>query len=217
MINLRFIYISFSLLFSISITAQKSAPIDREIVLTFEDSTVVAHILIKKPEIKITYPQVYYWCFKETLGQSQSGYHGNLLNGKYVVYDIKKRLVREGHFLNGLKHGVWKSWYPSGVLKANEIWKNGLQEGDFVNYAPTGKVSQTATYKKGLLTGELVTCEGDSKTVRKFVNGKEKIKKVRVKKEKTTPQKKEKTKKKKKTKVEKVDEIATPQSEVKVE
>lgn len=166
--------------FSLLIVAQKIAPINRDIVLTYDDSTVITQVLIKNLDTKTSYPLMYNWYFKETIGKSQNGYFGNLLHGNYLAYDLRKRLMRSGSFSYGLKNGVWKSWYPSGLLKSSEEWKKGLLNGAYTNYTPEGKVSLSATYKEGLLTGKYYLYQGDSCIVRKYVAGKEKIHKPTI-------------------------------------
>ena len=47
------------------------------------------------------------------------------LEGTLLEYDDDHRLVREGHYLNGLKHGTYR-YFEQGSLTIDERWEHGM-------------------------------------------------------------------------------------------
>lgn len=170
-----------SLLFLMSFAfiaqAQINSPLVRDVEMSFDDSTVVAHIYTKAYKKATLYPLMYYWYYQDKLGQSQNGFLGYLLHNDYCVYDKKMRLIRKGNFVYGLKDGLWKSWYTNGILRVNEEWKKGLPNGTWNYYSSDGKIIKTINYNKGVLSGKYIVYQGDSCIIHNYTRGKEKISK----------------------------------------
>ena len=67
----------------------------------------------------------YHWVRAQTIHRTQGGYAGTLLHGPYSAFDAESRLVEQGRYRRGLKHGAWRSWNSSGALHRVEYWRNG--------------------------------------------------------------------------------------------
>ena len=113
----------------------------REIVLSNSDSTVTFYILIKnnsKHDLKNNVN--YYWYVPETINKNKGGFAGNLLHGEYIVADNKNRLVTNGSFSEGLKNGIWKTWWDNGELRSSVEWKDGMEDGTANYYDKNGNL-----------------------------------------------------------------------------
>ncbi len=124
-------------------------PMIREIVAKHKDSTVRAHILIHKENIKTSDRLMYYWYNQHKINQNMGGYSGDLLQGEYLVFDNDKNLITKGNFERGLKHGTWKHWDANGVLKNSIDYHFGLIDGEVKIYDSEGRLVETKEYKAG--------------------------------------------------------------------
>ncbi len=88
-------------------------------------------------------------------------FHGNH-DGVYQELTPRGKVVVEGRYAGGMRHGYWKEWNADGsVLMLEQTFKRNKLEGAFKKYVD-GKLSVQATYKDG-------KAEGD---YREFRNGK---------------------------------------------
>lgn len=67
----------------------------------------------------------YHWVRAQTIHRTQGGYTGTLLHGPYSAFDAESRLVEQGKFRKGVKHGEWRYWNADGTLFRVEYWRNG--------------------------------------------------------------------------------------------
>ncbi len=77
-----------------------------------------------------------------------------LKTGKWVVYNDAHQKVEEGKYQEGKKVGLWKSYYPSGVLKNRITYVNGRAEGNAVMYHENGKIAEQGYWKGNRWVGE---------------------------------------------------------------
>jgi len=81
-------------------------------------------------------------------------------NGVLVMIEIfKNGLLLEREKINrkdedGLKQGVWKSYYPNGSIKIEESYKNDLLTGVYKEYTEDGNIKILLQYAKGMLIEE---------------------------------------------------------------
>ncbi|MBN1790863.1 MAG: toxin-antitoxin system YwqK family antitoxin [Bacteroidales bacterium] len=61
----------------------------------------------------------------------------------------------------GLKQGVWKSYYPNGRIRSEVNYRDGLLNGPFKEYDENGNVSVLLQYTKGVLIEEQDTAALD--------------------------------------------------------
>ena len=73
-------------------------------------------------------------------------------DGPYQELTLRGKVVVEGRYRGGLKHGVWKAWTPDGVLLLEQSWKRGKLDGSVKKYVD-GKLSLEATYLDGQVAG----------------------------------------------------------------
>ena len=92
-----------------------------------------------------------------------SKYTGDLYSGKII--DMSKntwKKVLETNIINGLIDGIYKEWYPNGILKYEGTFVNGQRQGLFHSWYPSGKKKNERKYKNNVL---------DSISVSFFENG----------------------------------------------
>jgi hypothetical protein len=57
----------------------------------------------------------------------------------------------EAHFLKGMKDGMERFWYPSGILKEEGQWFENQPNGMMRAWDEAGKLTRAVRYKKGEL------------------------------------------------------------------
>lgn len=95
----------------------------------------------------------YYWFKGGAIHNSESGIAGELLQETFVKFYLNNQLAEKGSFVNGLKTGVWKTWYPNGKIQSIENWKNGLKKGSSKNYDQNGTLLEEGTFKRNVKHG----------------------------------------------------------------
>lgn len=152
--------------------SQKIKTDSREVVINYPDSTLKAKITYKTKKYKPENFQVYYWYKSNDIKKNLGGYSGQLLDGKYCVFDLDDNMLTEGFFTMGIKCGVWKKWFPKGGLQKIEEYKNGKKHGTFIHYLPTGSLAEVVHYKYGKLHGKYTEYAADTiLSVKKFRKG----------------------------------------------
>jgi antitoxin component YwqK of YwqJK toxin-antitoxin module len=105
-------------------------------------------------EIKPKSARVYFWFKGGTIHSATSGVSGQLLNGSFKKFYHSNQLAEEGKYKNGLKVGLWKSWFENGNLKTIQYWKSGIQSGFCEIFDVSGTVLEKGKYKKGQKDGK---------------------------------------------------------------
>ncbi len=125
--------------------------------VTLNHDDTIYQFYAVKPQIKIKYHQEknYYWYVKDTILITQSGLDGRILNGTFKIFYPDKNIMEEGQFKYGLKTGLWKSWYPNGVLRLTVNWLSGTINGDFEEFDPSGRKIRSGSYKNNFFTGHV--------------------------------------------------------------
>lgn len=54
-----------------------------------------------------------------------------------------------GTYRNGLEHGLWKYYWPNGILKVEEHYEDGLEQGECRYFTDTGQLMRFVLYNKG--------------------------------------------------------------------
>jgi antitoxin component YwqK of YwqJK toxin-antitoxin module len=80
----------------------------------------------------------------------------------------------ETSYLNGLKHGVEKEFYRSGVVRSVILYNLGVKDGRQIEYWPCGAKKMHISYSSGLMDGvcEEWNPDGSSKHLRTYYKGK---------------------------------------------
>ena len=60
----------------------------------------------------------------------------------------------EGPLLNGQRHGLWKSWFETGILWSEGSYENGKRQGKGTVYHPNGKKFHRGSYENGKRSGK---------------------------------------------------------------
>lgn len=76
-----------------------------------------------------------------------------LFTGKISV--SKDDVLDEKQYLNGLRHGIQKTYYQTGQLKEATIFTNGQENGRRIEYYCCGAKKMNANYSYGVLDGTL--------------------------------------------------------------
>ncbi len=137
--------------------------------ITIEKTDTVYRFYVIKPDISLmaSTDLTYFWYKPDTILQTHGGYDGFLLNGLYAVFFPNKNLMEKGSFVNGLKVGEWRSWYPNGKLESVFHWKGGMRQGQFIVYSETSEIIRSGSYKNDLLEGSVFEMSPDGKLEKK--------------------------------------------------
>lgn len=112
--------------------------------------------------------KVYYWFDNTSIHQTQGGYAGYVLDGRYQeFYYPAKSLFSTGNFYNGLKTGKWNTWFEDGTPRQTERWRHGRLDGILCVYDNSGQLHKKEVYRKGILYGRYLYTN-DSLTRREF-------------------------------------------------
>ncbi|MBS7562779.1 hypothetical protein KHS38_00035 [Mucilaginibacter sp. Bleaf8] len=167
----RYVYIIF-LLASSSLQAQRIPSFGlNKVRITAPGRTIVTEITPSAVS-SLHSDRIYYWYGGNTIHNTQGGYSGKLLHGKYEEYYTDKSLKEQGEFDSGLKDGLWRSWQESGALAELVNWQHGIKEGDFTFYDEQGQPRQSGRYADNLLEGKvLIYHGGDSVETVRYKHG----------------------------------------------
>ncbi|MBI2968484.1 MAG: hypothetical protein HYY40_11830 [Bacteroidetes bacterium] len=147
-----------------------------EMVINQKEATIKVHVLNKNFNLKPDNRLIYYWYKSNDIKETQGGYEGKLLHGKFTCFYLNSNLKEKGKFRNGLKHGEWKAWYPGGRLKEIANYNNGVKHGTSITFSENGEMTLEEHYRKGVLHGHYIVYEnGMEKEKKEFRNGKEVI------------------------------------------
>jgi len=146
----------------------------RLVVVNQEDKNIHADILKEDfffiPESDITY----YCYYQGNINSIQGSYTGLLLTGFYEEFSFDQKLLVQGHFYYGMKHGRWKEWHESGKLKKIQFWDKGKMSGAFQEFDQEGKEIKNGNYKDNKIAGKVnILKDGKVKEEKYFKDGKE--------------------------------------------
>lgn len=65
----------------------------------------------------------------------------------YFLKNDKSKIEKEGEYLNNRKNGIWKTYYPNGVLKSEITYVNNRPNGYAKIYYENGKLSEEGIWK----------------------------------------------------------------------
>lgn len=73
---------------------------------------------------------------------------------KLEEYYNNGELRMRGHYKDGLKHGVWKSWHKGGKVWSVANYYKGKLDGKQTVYHPNGNKFYQGSYDRGMRIGE---------------------------------------------------------------
>lgn len=91
---------------------------------------------------------------------SAESYIDDKLNGKKIIYYLndqieagKMNVLSMTNYVNDIKDGAYKEFYPTGKVKMTGNYISGERFGEWVEYYNTGQVMTRVRYKRDLLHG----------------------------------------------------------------
>jgi antitoxin component YwqK of YwqJK toxin-antitoxin module len=85
---------------------------------------------------------------------SSETYKKGVLHGITKTFYPKTGNVAESiEYVNGIKEGPYKKYFPDGALMTEGTYVNDLLDGKFTLYHPNGNIQVKGNYKNGRQTG----------------------------------------------------------------
>lgn len=145
--------------------------------------------------------RTYYWFKGGLIHSSQAGIGGQLLHDNFKKFYHSNQLAEQGKFKNGLKVGLWKTWFQNGMMETTQEFYNGLSSGKFQKFDANGTLIEKGKFNKGKKHGLWVNYI--SKDTIQYKNGVVFIPKPKLTKEEKALEKEAKLKEKKTLKLQK--------------
>lgn len=130
---------------------------NQTITVAVEDTIHQVRLLPREKKVKLYRHRQYHYYYGNQLASAEGDYIGRVLHGEYTCFTRRKELVLKGYYREGLKDGIWKSWYPNGNLYVTQEWDKGQKDGAFRVYQPDGRFKEKGNYKNGELSGSRVS------------------------------------------------------------
>ncbi|MFL9843560.1 toxin-antitoxin system YwqK family antitoxin [Flavobacterium rhizosphaerae] len=89
----------------------------------------------------------YYWFKGGRIHQSEEGVAGELLHDEFLKFYHSNQLAESGLFKNGLREGVWKTWFEDGTLQSVADWHKGQKDGKSQEFDKNGDLLETGRYR----------------------------------------------------------------------
>ncbi|RYG50323.1 MAG: hypothetical protein EOO01_10975 [Chitinophagaceae bacterium] len=135
------------------------------LLLSFSDPFSVKRISDKEfryefyttqKEVRPKSGRQYYWFKGGAIHNAQAGIAGELLTGRFIKTYHSNQIAEQGEFDNGLKRGLWKTWYQDGTLQSEQYWNDGQRDGEWRAYDFSGVMTVAGKYQKGLRDGRWI-------------------------------------------------------------
>lgn len=136
-----------TLIFSISIPiflGLSGDPVQKKVIRT-KEYDIEFYVSLKKKRTNKN--KEYFWYKSGEIHNSIGNAAGELLHLQYVKYYADNSLAERGEFEYGLKKGVWKQWYPNGVIMEESRWVDGVKYGPYFYYDKMGELVITGKYR----------------------------------------------------------------------
>ncbi len=98
----------------------------------------------------------------------QTTYNGEVFSGIVFNTNENKDTILIGEYKNGLKHGVWKTFYPNGSLKERRFYKRGLKVGLYEGFYNDGAKNFVFMFKNGEYNGTNSLWTKDGQLIEEF-------------------------------------------------
>ncbi|PXY41160.1 hypothetical protein DMB65_09405 [Flavobacterium cheongpyeongense] len=103
--------------------------------------------------------KTYYWFKGGLIHEAQGGFAGVLLHDKFIKMYHSNQLAEQGQFKEGLRIGLWKTWYPNGALATTLTYYKGLRHGKYFRYNENGTLVENGRFSSNLKTGKWTNTE----------------------------------------------------------
>ena len=110
---------------------------------------------------------VYYKKFSDvpftgkTTGEKQGSFMNGLREGLWISYYTTGELDSKGNYKNGKRTGLWVLYHRNGQLWYKGKYKNGEYEGSWLSYYNDGQVMQKGEFHSNKREGLWVTYHGN--------------------------------------------------------
>lgn len=111
---------------------------------------------VTKKTAKIRSNRMYYWFKAGAIHTSEYGVSGELLHDDFEKFYFSNQLAEKGQFRRGLKVGVWKTWYPNGVLETYQYYDEGYRKSSFYRYSNQGVLLEKGSYRANKKQGKWI-------------------------------------------------------------
>ena len=118
----------------------------------------------------------YYWFKAGKIHSSYGGANSQILHGEFRKNYRKNGLAEYGLFHNGLKKGIWKTWYENGKIETIQDWNNGFAQGDYKEFSDDGTLLISGRYSKNKKDG--IWINHSSKDTVEFKKGKKVVENI---------------------------------------
>lgn len=153
----------------------------QSVTVNFDTYTVKTQILAEKRTITAQNDKNYLWYRPYKIMETQGGYDGKLIHGKYAAFYLNDQLKESGEIKYGLREGEWKYWYADGSIREIIEWRKGLKNGTYILFNDFGNVMARGKFKNNKLHGNFITYDHLGKKLEKkrYKSGVEEIQKKR--------------------------------------
>ena len=111
--------------------------------VTLIKNDTIIQFYTKSPEKSgpvVTQDNLYYtWYRADSIFITKGAFNGKLLDGSYLESFPNKALKQKGNYKDGLKDGIWETWFQNGERESLITWKKGIIFGKMVQYTIDGK------------------------------------------------------------------------------
>jgi antitoxin component YwqK of YwqJK toxin-antitoxin module len=90
-------------------------------------------------------------------GKEQGSFNNGVKDGVWVSYWGNGQLFEKGNYKNGKQEGAWVRYRETGQLRSKGDFKNGKLEGAWLAYFENGQLSDKSNYKNSKLEGAWVS------------------------------------------------------------
>lgn len=103
--------------------------------------------------------KTYYWFKGGLIHEAQGGIAGDLLNDKFIKMYHNNQLAEQGQYKNGLRIGLWKTWYQNGILATTTNFSKGVRSGNYSRYNESGNLVESGKFSSDSKTGKWTNTE----------------------------------------------------------
>lgn len=100
----------------------------------------------------------------------------NKKQGHWIFWGRMKKLpeykddqkVEEGKFIDNLKDGVWKKYFPNGLVENEMSFLKGIPKGNYTKYFDNGKTQESGVWDKNKQIGTFKRYHPNGKVAQEF-------------------------------------------------
>ena len=87
--------------------------------------------------------------------KAEGKFHNKKKDGEWKYFGQKPHIVKkEESYKDGVNHGAWRIYFPSGKLSSEIYWKDGKRDGEWNEFFENGDPRVQASFENGQLHGQ---------------------------------------------------------------